>query len=95
MSGEQLNTEESIDGFFDSVTYGMPGGVCGTLTGELPYRIDGFDWQCVTEDPERVTSVKGSVAAGVVEGKTIARGIVHDVCFDGRGRAELFVSPPQ
>lgn len=94
MSERQQHPDTPTEGTFDCVMYGSPSGVSGTLTGELWYTIDGFDWQCVTDTPERVTNAEGSTAAGVVDGEMIAKGVIYEILFDDDGRAELFVTTP-
>lgn len=87
-------TSLPAEGAFDSVTICAPRGSVTTLTEELPYRIDGFDWQFVTTKTPRVRGSLGHEARGVIDGETVTRGRVNEIIVDPTGLAEVLVAPP-
>jgi hypothetical protein len=71
-----------------------PSGYTTTLTDELPYELDGFHWKVATTRRERVLGKRDHDARGVIDGETIARGVVDEVLVDDAGLALLLVGPP-
>lgn len=94
MSSANPHERLRSEGEFDRVIIEGPSGRLTTLSGDLPYRVNGFHWQFVTPQVERVIKREGHTTRATIAGDTVTKGTIRSISYDDEGLTNVYVEPP-